>query len=271
MTNKVKRPIARYHGGKWRLAPWIIKHFPKHRVYVEPFGGAASVLLRKERAYAEVYNDLDGEMVNLFRVARDQGAELERLLRLTPYAREELRISNEPNDDHLEQARRTVARSFMRFGYQRVTKASFRDNTTRPGSIPAHDWARFPDCFKAVVERLQGVVVENREAEEVMAKHDSPETLHYVDPPYVRETRGCHRYHYDMDDLAHVELCRFLRELKGFVVLSGYNNSLYADQLDDWLKVERRAFADGARERTECLWLSPSTVQALKAEKGVLF
>lgn len=264
----LSRPIMRYHGGKWRLAPWIIKHFPKHRVYVEPFGGGASVLLRKERVYAEVYNDLDGEIVNLFRVARDHGEELERMLRLTPYAREELYLSNEPSQDQLEQARRTVARSFMRFGYQRVTKASFRSDTKRKGGTPARNWATFPDAFRAIVERLQGVVIENREAERVMRAHDSPETLHYVDPPYVQCTRGQHKYRYDMDAAGHAELCRTLRELKGFVVLSGYPNSIYSDQLGDWLKVDRRAFADGARRRTECLWLSPSTVQKLKEEKG---
>ena len=83
------RPLLRYHGGKWLLAPWIISHFPAHRVYVEPFGGAASVLIRKERSYAEVYNDLDSEVVNLFRVLRAQPDDLVHAIELTPFARDE--------------------------------------------------------------------------------------------------------------------------------------------------------------------------------------
>ena len=84
------RPVLRWHGGKWLLAPWIIGHFSEHRVYVEPFGGAGSVLMRKPRCYAEVWNDLDGEVVNLFRVLRSARAqELVDVIRLTPFARDE--------------------------------------------------------------------------------------------------------------------------------------------------------------------------------------
>jgi len=116
--NTVSRPVLCWHGGKFRLAPWVIAHLPPHRIYVEPFGGAASVLLRKPRAYAEVYNDLDGDVVNLFRVLRDAqaGARLIAQLQLTPFAREEFLAAYEPADDPVERARRLVARSFMAFG-----------------------------------------------------------------------------------------------------------------------------------------------------------
>lgn len=94
------RPLLRYHGGKWKLAPWIISHMAEHKTYVEPFGGGGSVLIRKPRAYAEVYNDLDGDVVNLFRVARDRGEELRQALALTPFARGEFDISYGRNNRH---------------------------------------------------------------------------------------------------------------------------------------------------------------------------
>lgn len=111
----VERPVLRWHGGKWILAPWIISHFPKHRIYTEVFGGAASVLMRKNRSYAEVYNDIEGEVVNLFRILRDERAagRLKEVLELTPFARDEWELSYKPTEDVIEQARRTVIRCFV--------------------------------------------------------------------------------------------------------------------------------------------------------------
>src|SRR5574343_303278 len=100
MINKnITRPALRYFGGKFRLAPWIISQFPPHTVYVEPFGGGGSVLLRKLPAYHEVYNDLDGDVVNFFRVLREQPDELLRAIDLTPYSREEQRQAFDANDE----------------------------------------------------------------------------------------------------------------------------------------------------------------------------
>ena len=94
-VTKIARPALRYHGGKWNLASWIISHFPVHECYVEPFGGAASVLLQKSRSPLEVYNDLDGRVVSFFSVLRERPDELARLLSLTPYARAEYELSYE--------------------------------------------------------------------------------------------------------------------------------------------------------------------------------
>lgn len=253
-----KRPLLRYHGGKWKLAPWLISQFPPHRVYVEPFGGAASVLLQKPRSYAEVYNDLDGELVNLFRVARERGPELQRKLELTPFARLDFQESYLPTEDPLEQARRTVVRSFMGFGSNAHNKKTgFRSNSNRSGTTPALDWRNYPGEFGAIVERLRGVVIENRDAKEVMQAHDSTHTLHYVDPPYVSETRDKGQdYKFEMTDLDHQQLADCLHSLKGMVILSGYASILYEQLFADWHRIERKAHADGAKHRVEVIWLN---------------
>lgn len=239
------------------LAPWIVSHFPRHRVYVEPFGGGGSVLMRKSRAFAEVYNDIDGEIVNLFRVLRDQGTALEKLLKLTPFARAEFEESYAKVGDPVEQARRTVIRSFMGFGSNaHFRKTGFRAKSHRSGTTPAHDWRNYPEQINAFIERLRGVVIENRDAFEVMASNDGGDTLHYVDPPYLPETRDRGKdYSHELTVDDHVKLAGFLHGLQGAVILSGYRSELYDRLFADWQRVERVALADGARERTECLWL----------------
>ena len=101
-TDAPKRPALRYYGGKWNLAPWIISHFPPHKNYVEPCGGAASVLLQKPRSPLETYNDLDGNVVNFFRVLRDKPEELIRQIELTPWSRDEFEICRNPSTEPLE-------------------------------------------------------------------------------------------------------------------------------------------------------------------------
>lgn len=273
IAEKPTRPVLRWHGGKWLLAPWVISHFPAHQVYVEPFGGAASVLMRKPRAYAEIYNDLDQSVVTLFRVLRSERAsELVEALRLTPFARDEFAEAYQPASDPVESARRLIIRSFMGFGSNGHNKATgFRANSNRSGTTPAHDWVNYPDALKAAVARLSGVTVENKDAKAVMAQHDAETTLHYVDPPYVFETRSDAGadYAHEMSDGDHAELLTFLRGLRGMVVLSGYPCAAYNNALHDWRRVERKALADGARERTEVLWINPSATNAVSS--GPLF
>lgn len=254
----VQRPMLRYHGGKWILAPWIISHMPKHRIYVEPFGGGASVLLRKHRSYAEIYNDLDGELVNLFRVARDSGDELRRALELTPFARDEFVESYEPTEDVVEQARRTVVRSFMGFGSNSHNKVTgFRSNSNRRGTTPAHDWRNYPGAFPGIIDRLQGVCIENRDAKLVSQTHDGKKTVHYLDPPYKWGTRDKGTdYRHEMDDSQHRDFGTWANALEGTVIVSGYPDPAYDEMFAGWNRIERAAHADGARDRVEVLWIN---------------
>lgn len=274
-----KRPVMRYHGGKWKLGPWIISHFPEHRVYVEPYGGAASVLMQKERSYSEVYNDLDGEIVNVFQVLRDPdlAARLISDLRLTPYAKDEFKTSYKTSTDPIEQARRTIFRSFSGFGSGAACghQTGFRACSNRSGTTPAHDWANYPDTLHQIVSRIQGVVIENKISTEVISQHDTPETLIYADPPYPHSTRMTNAhysgvYRHEMTDDEHIELSECLHSVKGMVVLSGYACELYDNKLySDWLRVERNAYADCALKRTEVLWINRAAAEKINITKEI--
>lgn len=228
--------------------------------------------MRKARSYAEVYNDLDGEIVNLFRVVRDRGDELIPTLELTPFSRTDFLESYQPAEDPLEQARRTLARSFMGFGSAAASgaKTGFRSNSNRSGTTPARDWRNFPEALRDVIDRLRGVVLEQKDYADLIEQHDGEKTLFYADPPYVLDTRSvsspyCKKgYRYEMTDDQHRELASCLRAVRGMVVLSGYACDLYDRELyPDWHRVQRAAFADGARARTEILWLNPAASDAL--------
>ena len=252
------------------LAPWIIESLPPHRIYVEPFAGAGSVLMRKKPApFCEVVNDLDGEIVNLYRVLRNQAQaeSLCRMLELTPFARAEFALSYEPVDgDPIEQARRTVVRAFQGFGSDSGSgaKTGFRANGNRQNTHPCKDWIIYPRCLQAFTERLVGVIIENRPAVDIIRQHDATTTLFYCDPPYVVETRSTNvtscsdkGYRHEMTDDEHRELAGVLRSAKGMVVVSGYASALYDKELfPDWHRKERKTMADHSRERIEVLWLN---------------
>lgn len=120
-------------------------------------------------------------------------------------------------------------------------------------------------------DRLKGVVIEQRPAISIMERFDGEGTLHYVDPPYPHATRSRkrvrgaleHAYAHEMTDGDHLELLRYLKGLAGYVILSGYANPLYEGELTGWRRLEKKTYADGARPRVECLWLSPRVVAYL--------
>lgn len=276
--SKPTRPLLRWLGGKFRLAPWIIGHFPPHRAYVEPFGGAASVLLHKDRAYNEIYNDLDGELVNLFRVLRSNEApELLRQLRLTPYAREEYWAAFEPADDPIERARRTVVRSHMAHGTggARLDRPTgFRTDGVSATTNVAREWSELPDALSAVVDRMRGVNIEQRPAIELIEKFSASHTLFYLDPPYLPATRSTksrkpgeryHTYAFELSVEDHHELLDACNRSGAMIVLSGYPDPLYDELLPGWTRVSTDARAHRNSPRTECLWLNPAAV-ACQAE-----
>jgi len=273
----IKRPILRYHGGKFLLARWIISHFQDHLHYFEAMGGGGSVLIQKARSRYETYNDLWGTVVNVFRVLRDKemADELERVIRLTPYSREEFTSCGEINisalEDPIEKARLTILRSFAGYGSAATNNkhaTGFRTWPRPRGSSPAQDWANWPGQIKAFTERLQGVTIENRDYRELLPLYDGENTLVYLDPPYPHQTRNMRRgnasYVHEFTNADHIDMAERVHRLKSMVVISGYNCPLYDDLFQGWRKVEKTTMADGGRERIECLWIN-------RAGKNTLF
>lgn len=255
-------PPFAYFGGKTVIARDIVATFPTHRTYVEPFAGSLAVLLAKPRALIEVANDLDGELVTFWRVLREQPEDLIRLCALTPHSRAEYEASKiRPADlTDLERARRVWAKLAQGRGgtLKRTGWRHFVDPHGTNRSMGGY-LASYVDRMSAVAERLSEVSLECRPALEVIAAYGQhPDTLLYVDPPYLRETRNGTNYRVDMPDPAdHVALAEALLECRAAVVLSGYDSPLYAELYDGWHVTRigtRTGQAAGDQARTEVLW-----------------
>ncbi|APV37694.1 DNA adenine methylase [Acinetobacter soli] len=259
----MNHPLIRYHGGKFRIADWIISQFPSHRTYVEPFGGGASVLLSKPPSRVEVYNDLDADVVNFFEVLRDHqlSQELARLIELTPYSRTEFLNARTDTTSKVEQARRLVIRAQMGFGSAGATKGNtgFRLDTGRGGSDIVTIWQRQPEVIIHAAKRLKKVLIENRDALKVIEDHDREDTLFFIDPPYVLDTRkmGGKAYRHEMSNDNHEKLINALKRCKGMVIVCGYEHPIY-DSLK-WKKIKKTVAAAGQAGsvmREEVLWIN---------------
>lgn len=230
-----------WFGGKQRLARRIAALLPEHLVYVEAFGGAASVLLSKAPSRLEVYNDLDGSLVNFFRVLRDQPDELERRLRLTPFSRAEFDAAvvqwrtrfAEIQHDEVEWARLFWTRVEQSFAGTPTTvgwAGEFRGR--RRGSRAKTSLTKL-DRLERISARLRSVQIENLDWRAVLDRYDGPDAVFYLDPPYEpttlrkRKQRGEKSYDHDLDSLGHTELIERIQTLQGSVLLSGYDHELY--------------------------------------------
>jgi DNA adenine methylase len=146
-----------------------------------------------------------------------------------------------------------------------MRKTTFADARHRSGDhSKAHEWANYPRSLVAVSRRLQGVIIEHRDALEVIRAQDTPDTLFFVDPPYMPSTRSKSGYRCELDEAGHLALLERLKAAKGLVVLAGYPSDLYDRVLKDWKRVERPHRASGSfRLRTEVLWISPKAAKCL--------
>lgn len=256
-----------WYGGKFNHLNWLLPLLPRCHHYCEPFGGSAAVLLNRDPAPVETYNDIDGEVVNFFRVLRDKPDELIRAIALTPFSREEFYhaiVSNGETISDIERARRFFIRARQaRTGLAQTASLGRWANckrTTRAGmSGVVSRWLGSVYMLPDIAERLLRVQIENRPALEVIRLYDDKDTLFYCDPPYPHEARGDDRaYRFEMTDEEHEELAEVLHYVKGKVAISGYRCPLMDRLYKDWRRFDAppKHAHSIKRVRQEALWMN---------------
>ena len=261
-------PFA-WYGGKYYYAEWIIGHFPTHRVYIEPFGGAANILLNKIESEVEIFNDLDSRITNFFKVLREreQFDELIRLLNLTPYSRKD--FSDIITELEPEDAVRKAYNFFVRcrqsmggLGMSKLTPSSWVVSlrSRRKMAEPVSKYLSAIDGLEDIAVRFRSVVIENSSAIKVIKKYDCTDALIYCDPPYVPETRHGSKastYGCEMSLEEHLELLKALKKCKGKIIVSGYHSEMYDVELKDWNKDTfegKSHLSNSGQSRVEVLW-----------------
>jgi DNA adenine methylase len=258
------KPVLKYPGAKWRLAPWITQHIPDHGTYLEPYCGSAAVFFCKQPASHEILNDRFGSIVNLFNVLRTQGEDLARLIDLTPWSRDEYLECERQftgTGDALEDARRFLVRCWQAHGTRFNKSSGWRNVGSGADARTTPVWRQLPARLYAVIDRLKMAEIENRPAVEVIRRYNTADCLIYADPPYVLDTRHGKYYEYEMTDDEHIELLQALDEHRGPVLLSGYAHSLYDERLRHWRRITVPVIAEKGKHRTEVLWLNARAAQ----------
>lgn len=254
-----------WYGGKYNHLNWLLPLLPEAEHYCEPFGGSAAVLINRSPSPVETYNDLDGEVVNFFKVLRDRTDELIQAIGLTPFSREEFKKAINSNGEKVsdfERARRFFIRARQtRTGMAQVSSEGRWAHCllcSRAGMGAAVSrWLGSVEGLAEISQRLLRVQIENAPAKEVIARYDSEETLFYCDPPYPHETRGdSNMYAYEMSDREHIELAQVLRNVKGKVAVSSYDCKLMDNLYGGWHKIQAPSkLAHSVKKpRREVLW-----------------
>ena len=256
-----------WYGGKFSHLDWLLPLLPECHHYCEPFAGSGAVLLNREPSPVETYNDIDGGVVNFFKVLRDQHDELIRVIALTPFSREEYHaaIYGDIQDiDNVERARRFYIRARQTRTGLAQTASLGRwancKNTSRAGmSGVVSRWLGGVNALDTIAQRLIRVQIENRPAVDILRLYDSPQTLFYCDPPYLHETRGDSKaYAFEMNEAQHREFAEVINKCVGKVAVSGYDHPLMNKLFDPdrWLKTvgSDKTIHSTKDTRQEVLW-----------------
>lgn len=253
------KAIAKYPGSKWSLSDWIIRLFPKHHSYVEPFFGTGAVFFNKPRSHIETVNDLDGNVVNLFECIRSDPERLARSIYMTPYARDVYEKAFQENpEEPFEKALNFYIRLNMGHGFRTTgEKVGWKNDVQgRERSYASQDWCNLPEKIMQAAERLRGVQIDNRPAAELIPRFNYENVLIYCDPPYMLHTRHGKQYRHEMDAGDHEELLALLLKHRGPVVISGYETELYDNMLAGWNRYETTAYSQVCSKKREVLWMN---------------
>lgn len=258
------KPILKYPGGKWNLAKWITSFFPVHTHYLEPYCGSAAVFFNKAPSIHEVLGDTNESITNLFDVLRNHAEELAWRIDMSPWCESDYERYEKHFDDSgdpIEDARRFLIRSWQAHGGTIYQVSGWKHNGIGGRAYPARLWKKLPDRLLAAADRLKDAEVRNCPALELIAYYDSPDTVVYLDPPYLLATRSRKYYKYEMTDEEHMQLLDVADKHKGSVILSGYAHPLYDERLKHWYRVSMPAVTEHGNTRMEVLWLNPHAAQ----------
>lgn len=273
-----KKKIAfGWYGGKYSHLDWLLPLLPDAKHYCEPFGGSAAVLVNRSPAPIETYNDIDGDLVNFFRVLRDNKDKLLEAIGLTPFSREEFELAIEPPSaaiTDLERARRFFIRARqVRTGLAQTASSGRWAHcllTSRAGMAGAVSrWLGSVEGLAEIAQRLLRVQIEHAPAIDVIQRYDSEQTLFYCDPPYPHDSRGdSNAYAFEMTDEEHRQLAKVLHQVKGRVALSSYESPLMSELYQDWHCIEApsRKVHSVKQDRVELLWINYALDETAKPE-----
>lgn len=260
--NEIK-PILRWPGAKWRIAKWIASYFPEHGTYLEPFFGSGAVFFTKAPSGTETINDIDNNLINLFKVCRDYPIELAKKIEMTPYSKAEYTFCRRNYADkkytEIERARMYLVAIWQGFGGKTYQETSWAHDRTNSVFRPKY-WAELPDRILSIVSRLKMAQIENRDALELIHMYNKKNCLIYIDPPYLKETRSNMHYEHEMaKENEHKQLLELILKHKGPVVISSYSNKLYDEILvleHGWDKKTIKVQANAGKSTLECIYLN---------------
>lgn len=268
MRGRRKRQIVfGWYGGKFSHLDWLLPLLPKCHHYCEPFAGSGAVLINREPSPVETYNDIDGDVVNFFKMLRDKHDELIRAIALTPFSREEYHraiCDGTEGVSDVELARRFYIKARQtRTGLAQTASlgrwANCKDTSRAGMSGVVSRWLGGVEALDGIAKRLLRVQIENRPAVDIIRLYDSPKTLFYCDPPYLHATRGDSKaYAFEMDEGQHRNFSNAVNECKGLVAVSGYDHPVMDDLFkpDSWLKTlgANKIIHSTKGTRQEVLW-----------------